>query len=146
MRTIKSRIRGIPWLLKLYRGFYWAIVNPVKYQYPTYLAALKRSRHKHGETKFILFCSPRSGSTLIGALAGQAPDVHWDGESFYQGSRWPYLYIEGKSKRSKKKCYGMKIFSEEIVLNGRCFPKDLLLKLGAEVAKDVKMSYATHNV
>ncbi len=69
---------------------------------------------------FILFGLMRSGTTLLGDLLGQNPQLTWLGEAFDQRMYFPIRYLAGAASRASTRFVGVKIFPFQ--LNKRTEP------------------------
>ena len=76
----------------------------------TYLKHLFLEKHPPS-TKFIIFGSGRSGSTLLVSMLNAHPSVHCEGEILKRTLLSPRRYIENRSQLSPHQLYGFKLLS-----------------------------------
>jgi LPS sulfotransferase NodH len=66
------------------------------------------SSHKH-DSRFVIYCRGRDGSTLLVDLLNQLPEVHCDDEILFAPVRAPRLYVRGCESIAPGKSYGFKL-------------------------------------
>ena len=66
-------------------------------------------------SKLVVFARPRSGTTLLGHLLGQVPDVHDDRESLHHAVVAPVRFLENRARRCGKRAYVSKLLSYQML-------------------------------
>lgn len=99
------------------------LVNVVDRPTSAYALALA-SRFVHIR-RFVIFCSARSGSTLLMSLLGSHPEVTANYELLSEPRPWAIRYLEGKAVeawlRGRKKAWGFKVTFEQLRWGERSF-------------------------
>lgn len=75
-----------------------------------YLSYLTR-QNKQPVKKFVIFGSPRSGSTLLVSLLNSHPMIFCEGEILLYRVLFPKLYLQCRSKLSNEEIYGFKFLT-----------------------------------
>lgn len=78
--------------------------------------AMARSRLADGapRAKLLVFARPRSGTTLLGQLMGQVPDIHDDRECLHHAVLDPFKFLGNRARCCKAKGYVCKFLSYQM--------------------------------
>ena len=82
-----------------------------------------------GVIRYLVIGLQRSGTTLVGDLLDQHPDVEWLGERFWAGVVFPYRFMVGLTSSGEYSCSGLKLFSYLLKARGPGAAARLLSKL-----------------
>src|SRR4051794_949293 len=88
------------------------LVAPMREQARIYAnGVLNSSQH---DTRFVIYCRGRDGSTLLVDLLNQLPGVHCDGEILHARVLASWLYVQACESIASGEVYGFKLLSHHL--------------------------------
>ena len=90
-------------------------VSAKGYSFEAKIALKTMFNAPHEGQKFIVYCRPRSGSTLLVQLLSQVPQIRCDGEVLHHSVLAPSRFLSRLASRTPDRTYGAKIVSYQLL-------------------------------